>query len=521
MPALQTYVVEEFGGLNVRDDPQQIGAGAAAVSRNIVPGSGLMRTRPGYDIHVARADTNSFTFLYALPDANRILAGFGGTDLVVYDATGASVSTAAPGNVRSATNIATLAQSAGTYVGIEGGVAARFVSTAGAISAPAFTGHTPSQGILGTTPKSFRLISTDGLHTVWFSDSGDPLTFNVDNNVPLWPNDGETIQWIATWKDMVFVFKRTKFAVFYAENVDNDGTLIFEYRGVFNIPALDFPNGKSVAVGRDGVYYLSRTGVYVTTGDAPQRVSGVLDPLFLTIPDGPVVGTSPGGKPDYTLTVSYPWLHYDQDFLYVCYPGNSLTTASPYMAVLDLRRDMWSQWDMSYDASGAGITALISQPFSTTTSTRKELIAATPYVNFPTATPDIRSTISVFNNTDGIDRTRRTNGADQTAALAWEFTSGYYDLSTPGEKRIRYTDVYGSDASSGSGFAILDVNTLGGRTPSAYSGSLLTLGTAPDIDRYRRNSAGKTARMFRHALTGVGATVITRLEHRYTTSGSR
>jgi hypothetical protein len=120
--------------------------------------------------------------------------------------------------------------------------------------------------------------STTNTSRVWFSDAGTPEVFGANNYVDLHPNDGETIQAMLAWGNLLFVFKQSKFFVFYGNSTNAAGDPIFNYRAIesgVGVVAYD-----AAAAAEDGVYFLSARGLYRTTGGPPQRVSEVLDPLF-------------------------------------------------------------------------------------------------------------------------------------------------------------------------------------------------------------------------------------------------
>lgn len=513
----KSFVVEEFGGLNLRDDPQQIGPTRARELSNVVVADGVLRTRNGAALHIERADALSYYFLHPLPNSNRILLGVD-TTIEVRDSTGASVASSSPGAVKSAVNIATAAQVAGTYVGISG-AAARFISTAGAISAPAFVGHTPSAGILGVMPKTFRLVSTDGAHRVWFSNQGDPLTFNTDDFVDLWPNDGETILWMQAWRDLLFVFKRTKFAVFYAENKDDDNSVIFEYYSQYNIPALDFAGGKPVTAGRDGIYYISREGVYVTTGGKPERISGDLDPYFMTLPTS-TVGSI--GKPGYTTTITAPWLHYDQDFLYVVPPDENESIGASSLFAYDFRRAAWTSWFIGPSAGESpGITAVITQPTGSATSNRPDVLIATPWVNNPGSSRDWRSGVNKLTDDLGEDQLRETSGNLYEAPVVWSYTSGFYDLGSVTEKRVQFARVFIDELANELYMSWEVKGKRGSLVPDPLSKTI----TSSDLlsgsgDQVRVAPTATKFRLISHAISGIGLTQISRIQYQFAESRS-
>jgi len=143
---------------------------------------------------------------------------------------------------------------------------------------------TPKPYYLAVTPWDNRMVGAafggtqgegNNFTTVRFSEPGDPLNWQ-DNYVDLNPGDGDRITGIIAWREYVFVFKRTKFYIFYGTSVGADGNPEFNYRTVnTGIGALCRPCALS-----DGVYFVSQQGIFRTTGGEPESVSGVLDPMF-------------------------------------------------------------------------------------------------------------------------------------------------------------------------------------------------------------------------------------------------
>ena len=113
---------------------------------------------------------------------------------------------------------------------------------------------------------------------VWFSDPGDPTTWGANNYVQLTPGDGEKIMGAIAWRELVFVFKESRFFVFYGNSVAGDGTPIFNYRPVEGGAGLAARFG--IAATPNGVYFVGKDGLYVTTGSSAQKVSDPVEPLW-------------------------------------------------------------------------------------------------------------------------------------------------------------------------------------------------------------------------------------------------
>jgi hypothetical protein len=162
---------------------------------------------------------------------------------------------------------------------------------------------------------------------VHFSDAGDPETFGVNNYVTLWPGDGEGITGLVRWRDMVFAFKRSRFAVFYGTSTDGTGNPIFNYRSVdAGVGCLQ--QGAAVA-GEDGVYFATLTGLYRTTGGDPVLVSKPVEPWLhrdVTVP---------------AVISGNPTLAYHRGRVYVNYPSAGV------QGVYDTQTGEWTAWNLA------------------------------------------------------------------------------------------------------------------------------------------------------------------------------
>lgn len=133
-----------------------------------------------------------------------------------------------------------------------------------------------STGFLGATDGPAG--ATTNPSYVWFSDPGDPATWGANNYVQLTPGDGEKVMGAIAWRELVFVFKESKFFVFYGNSVDGTGEPIFNYRPVEGGVGLAARFG--IAATPNGVYFVGEDGLYVTTGSSAQRVSDPVEPLW-------------------------------------------------------------------------------------------------------------------------------------------------------------------------------------------------------------------------------------------------
>lgn len=117
---------------------------------------------------------------------------------------------------------------------------------------------------------------------VYFSEPGDPEEWKTtapnENLVKLFPGNGEPIMAAVAWREFVFVFKETCFFVFYGASVDGEGSAVFNFRPVEAGVGLVSP--RAVCVAPEGVYFMSRDGVYRTTGQEPELVSSPIEPIW-------------------------------------------------------------------------------------------------------------------------------------------------------------------------------------------------------------------------------------------------
>lgn len=114
--------------------------------------------------------------------------------------------------------------------------------------------------------------------TVYFSDEGAPETWTANNYVHLTPGDGEKIQGVVSWRNLVFVWKETKMFVFTGNGQDSSGNPEFVFRQVDGA-GLVAPN--AVAVSPQGVYFMARDGIYFTNGGNPDRLlAQEMGPIF-------------------------------------------------------------------------------------------------------------------------------------------------------------------------------------------------------------------------------------------------
>jgi hypothetical protein len=184
-------------------------------------------------------------------------------------------------------------------------------------------------------------FSNAGQPEVWETD-GDPGAPGVRpvrgrNFIDLTPGDGERIMAAVTWRELVFIFKETKFFVLWGEGTAADGTPTFMVREVVN--AIGLATAQAVAVGRDGVYFMNRRGVYRTSGGDPTLLSDVISPMWTQDPD--VYFQS---SPINLARIDQTRMLWHMERLYVAIPTGE-AAANDRVLVFDTQHGWWSLYD--------------------------------------------------------------------------------------------------------------------------------------------------------------------------------
>ena len=281
--------VERFAGLNLQDDPLEIGWNQAVDLLNVdFDYPGVARSRDGaHGWFESPTASRNYFFLHPYNGAtNRYLVAArvndAGTDNI-FEAIGttpsiAVTSGALPSNPVGAVSIGTATATYSYFTFDQVTDVWRFDGTTFAAAA-----GVPDALVVGATPWDNRLVvgcTTNGTSRVEFSDPGAPGTFTANNYVDLTPGDGEFITAMATWGEYLFVWKQTKGFVFYGTSVDSAGSPIFNYRPLCTgLGPRGFQQG--ITAGEKGVYIVDPDrGVYVTRGGEPRLVSRQITPIF-------------------------------------------------------------------------------------------------------------------------------------------------------------------------------------------------------------------------------------------------
>lgn len=453
------FVIDKFAGLNLFDDPQEVGPSTAIDLLNVdLDQRGRVRNRDGSTALTAAAANPHTQSLHATTAgaAEEIISRVSNT-LTPYNLStgvvGVTQVIAGPTSNNSFTNI-----------GIPGGV--RTYIAAGTLyrySAAGFLaiGAAPiSPTLVASTANDNRLVISDGTDKLSFSDAGDPETFGANNFVRLWPGDGETMTGLVRWRDLLFAFKQTRFAVFTGTSVDSSGNPVFNYRAV-DAGRGAYAAGMAVA-GEEGVYFADSTGVYLTAGDTPRYISGPLEPWLKA--------GSFGSLPAFSLTGGVTLVYHERR-LYVTYTNNASSATLVYDPVMDA----WFVWQL-------GAVSIASVP--------RTYVGRGLYFGEFTSKKIAKIDTSV--------------ATDQGSAVSWSWTSAPYDLGYPGQVKITMESrVWGLGS-----VTVRVANDYG----AFDTGSALTLGTSPTVaDAWQQIDREGT--LWQHKLSGSSAATVSRLEH--------
>jgi hypothetical protein len=433
---MPTVTAQTFGGLDLVDDPQTDPGALDALNVDF-DSVGRVRTRDGYtQVSAGSSDV-------------------GITAMVMQGTSGNFVTTALTGRARAYTSAgAVIASSAaladtpltlanfGTpaagyvYAGIGDAVnkLARWDGATWTYPASGYSGY-----YVAVSPWDNRLIiasqtsPTSDLHKVRFSDPGLPETYTANSYVDLTPGDGEIISGLCVWKDKVFVFKQTKFFVFRTPSVDSVGQPVFNYRTVNTGQGAARILGQSCVVMDDAVYFASPNGLYRTTGDSPEKVSGPVDPLF-------AIGSAAYFTGSFDAASVYTPSRFRKKILISFAPATT-----DYVLVFDTERNAWSYWNLS---------AYVALEYQLTSN----------------AAP-----ILLFAATDGkIHKMGSSFTTDNGTAIASKYRTGFQDNGVAeSEKAIRAITL------SGSGTVTL--KTAVNDAVALSTGTSKALGTSPAV----------------------------------------
>lgn len=448
---LSPVVIENFPGLDLRPDP---GDSRGAIDMlNVTLEPGRVRSREGTSLFYASPATVQFMDVFNSSALGRqLIIGSAGGVNGTYSAVGANAGLL--GSTAAATGIIDATGCSGVAIGTPTATAYYITTARGgfiqkwsgaAWSAPGTMPLAPN--VLSISPTDNRLVVCDTGSKVWFSDAGAPETFGVNNFVNLTPGDGETIRAAAVFNNQLFIFKSTKYFVFYGTSTDPTGNPVFNYRTVAANLGPQFRQlitPAAVCTGPDGVYFVSGDSVYRTTGGAPINVALPIVPYF-------AASTGPfwqGGNwsPTSAITPRIGWVG-DRMFVSLVPTGGSAGTF-----VYDRRIDSWYVW---------GLTP-------------------TAVSRFASASADGALDATFFGIGVNAVKVDPALAADQGAAIVSRYRLPFEDYGSPRRKRIRETILEGVGAP-----LVQWSRDWGALVP----GSTVTLGTSPAIADARQRLA--------------------------------
>jgi hypothetical protein len=413
------------GGLNLRDSPDQLGTGQAYDLLNVVfTARGGVQSRPGYTDWAADANvfTNRVDSLgaYYTGSAWQVAAG-NGLKLETRDAAGALVGSAVTptASPHYFTRFAAPASSSPVLYAANGTDSVRQWDGS-TWTTPSYTGTTPTGKFLAVTPWDNRLVNArrsgtsggDNKSSVRFSDPSLPASFLSYNWIDLTPGDGEEIMGLCAFNDYVFVFKQTKFFVFYGTGINaEDGTPEFSYRTVNTGAGL--AASDLLCVAEDGVYFTSTNGVYKTNGSIPVLISDVIDPLFAG-----AVGTFYSGQAINKTALSAARMVFHGKQVMLAVPTGA-SSVNDTLLIFDPRYDAWNRWSLN-------CSALLSIDL---TETGRVLLFG----------------LAAGSNT--VEKLAVTNSAafaDEGTTIRSFIKFGYTDLGASENKTVREQQVWGS-----------------------------------------------------------------------------
>lgn len=496
--ATSSFAVENFKGLRLDVDPQELGLNGAVDLLNVdFDKLGAVRTRNGS----AKWDSSAISstgYQAMFPSPTN-----GGEFILIRGVAGGptlNIDRMPDGNT--ITNIGSVAVNAfpvsSAVIGTTTTTTIYFTlvtNLAAGVQVRKYDGTTLGTGTgkpthVATWPTSNRLAqggyfaaadSPSGANgsrsTVFFSDPGAPDTYGANNFVTLRPGDGEGITGIVSWRDLLFVFKESSVFVFYGESTDSAGNPVFNYRRVdLPSPILDQIRQLAYApiatAGPDAVYYSTPRGIYRTAGGVPELFTGAVAGIFSA-------DTSFGSA--LRTNGFAPGLAWVTDRLIVSYTN---AASAVRQLVYHAPSGQWTVWSLggsvfSTAPAHLGVNALnVAEGFW--------------FVNGN----DVW-TCSPLSTTDG------------GSAISWSYKSGLYAISDPG----RVTCTLESKL-TGVGTVTMKVATTGGSSSSAGvldTGSALTLGSSVSDDGYQQ--IDREGSLFQHELSGSGVATVSRLVH--------
>lgn len=456
------YQIPHFGGLRLDKEVEECGPGEAIDLLNVDLDGGALRTRDGSTALATVSNVSGIASWASPPTSGpHTIICDSTNNLKAYDYAGTLLATSAAGNEYwQGASLGTAAAGPYFYMSSKGGAAGMRRWDGTNFSTPA---GMPDARFVAVQSPDNRLVTaynSTQKSRVKFSDAGAPETWTAANFVDLYPNDGEIITAMVAWRDLLFVFKESRFFVFYGNSTDSAGNPVFNFRIVdTGVGTAQAGLAYQAACATDsGVYFIHRSGVYRTTGGPPVRIrtfdflyNGQSRPFFNNS-SGAAISATPG-----TIT-----------------PLGSrivLTAAG--------------------GASGAGEIVLVFDP-DTDTMLRWSLVSTTLQTRglAPFQQAGVAPSL-VYASTSKLLRLDSTKTTDDGTAIVSRYRSGFYSpIGSPSQEcTIRESILEGIGSPS------FSVSRDFGAVPTTAGGAktAVTLGTSPAYaqGRHRVSQRGR------------------------------
>lgn len=439
-------------GLDLRVDPQQAGSSAVDALNVDFDRRGVVRTRDGTStLYTAAATIDGIA---AVPNTvGYVFFGTGSNVYLIDTTTGppaglvnTTASTAYPTSRMHSPN------GAAPWYFLDGATTVRSVTAAAVVATP---GGVPAGYSIEMQTPDRRLVVANAGSTAGklaFSDAGDFTTFGANNYVTL----PEWIEDLVNWNDMLFVFCRNSFYVFYGNSVDSAGEPVFNYRlvsGQIGTSSQGNQFGDNAAALPDGVYFSNHSGIYRTTGGPPVKISSPVEALMNHRSTPPYFvgnGSTPSTTVADVLVASGGRL-----FVRV-----GTTAQNGYWLVYDPAGGTWSYWHV---ANGWYVLA-------------ERLIDASGV-----QPPEARTVFASYNGTS-ITYMNPAATSDNGTAIVSRYRSGFWNPGKPGAESVVREWLVDGVGTVDFKVAADDAATLG-------SAASLALGTSPAIAQNRDRRA--------------------------------
>lgn len=251
------------------------------------------------------------------------------------------------------------------------------------------------------------LVTGSGFNRVHFSNPGVPETFDANDYVDLTPGDGEGIVALVNYNNEMFAFKASKFFRFYGNSTDSDGVTEFNYQAIYSGVGPVSP--QQVVSSPDGIYFVARDGIYLTTGGVPTRITDQVEAIW----SGNTSSFFASSAMNLSKFASVA-LTYMNGRLYMAFASGS-SSSNDRMLVFDTKTETWTLWS----------------------------IAAWDMVPFRVGDKDELMFVYAAGG-NHIGRHSSAYTTDDGSAISWRYRTGFTDFGNDLEKEIDKTRLFGS-----------------------------------------------------------------------------